>query len=292
MKKLLIVTDSNSGIKIEEGKKMDVYVIPMPFFIDGKEYLEELTLSQDEFYKFLENDSINISTSQPSIYTMRKLFSDALKEYEQIIYIPMMSSLSSTCETATSIASEFEDRVHVIDNLRISVTQKESVYEAVKMRDKGYSCEEIVKYLYDTRHVASIYIYLETLKYLKKGGRIKPAAAALANLLGIRPVLYTRGEKFDTFAKVRSISQAKKKMIRQVEKELESDFKEYYDKGKMIVSIAHTQNYDEALKFKDEIMTELPKLHFRFIDALSLSVSCHIGAGSLAIALSVDSYLD
>ena len=292
MKKLLIMTDSNSGIKIDEGKSIDVYVIPMPFFIDGNEYLEELTLSQDEFYKFLENDSTNISTSQPSAYYLRDLFKNHLKEYEKIIYIPMMSSLSATCASATTIASEFENRVYVVDNLRISITQKESVYEAVKMRDKGYSAEEIVKYLNDTRHIASIYIYLDTLKYLKKGGRIKPAAAALANLLGIRPVLYTRGEKFDTFAKVRSITQAKKKMIDQITKELNTEFKEYYDAGKMIVSVAHTQNYEEALKFKKEILEALPKMKFRFIDALSLSVSCHIGPGSLAVAITIDSYLD
>ncbi|MCH5180780.1 MAG: DegV family protein [Erysipelotrichales bacterium] len=292
MKKLLIMTDSNSGIKIDEGKNMDVFVVPMPFFIDGQEYLEELTLSQDEFYKFLKNDSVNISTSQPSAYYLRDLFKKHLKEYEQIIYIPMMSSLSATCASAISIAAEFDERVHVIDNLRISITQKESVYEAVAMRDKGYSCEEIVKYLLDTKHIASIYIYLDTLKYLKKGGRIKPAAAALANLLGIRPVLYTRGEKFDTYAKVRSITQAKRKMIDKVKSELETEFKEYYDAGKMIVSIAHTQNYEEALKFKDEILAALPKIKFRFIDALSLSVSCHIGSGALAIAISINSFLD
>lgn len=292
MKKVLIMTDSNSGVKIDEGKNMDVYVIPMPFFINGSEYLEELTLSQEEFYKFLKDDSVNISTSQPSAYYLNDIFEKSLKEYEQIIYIPMMSSLSATCASATTIALEFGGRVHVIDNLRISITQKESVYEAVKMRDLGYSVEEIVKYLNDTKHVASIYIYLDTLKYLKKGGRIKPAAAALANLLGIRPVLYTRGEKFDTFAKVRSITQAKKKMIDQISKELNGEFKEYYEAGKMVVSIAHTQNYEEALKFKDEILEALPKIQFRFIDALSLSVSCHIGAGALAIAVAIDSYLN
>ena len=292
MKKLLIMTDSNSGLKIEEGKMMDVVVIPMPFFIEGEEYLEELTLSQEEFYKFLENDSVTISTSQPSAYYLREQFTNYLKEYEQIIFIPMTSGLSATCTSATTIALEFKGRVHVIDNLRISVTQKESVYEAVAMRDKGYSAEEIVKYLYDTKHVASIYIYLDTLKYLKKGGRIKPAAAALANLLGIKPVLYSRGDKFDTFAKVRSLTQAKKKMIQQVTTELNGEFKEYYESGKMIVSVAHTQNYEEALKFKEEILEVLPKLKFRFIDALSLSVSCHIGSGALAIALSINSYID
>ncbi len=292
MKNILIITDSNSGIKIEEGKKMDVFVIPMPFFIDGKEYFEELTLSQDEFYKFLSNDATNISTSQPSAYYLRDLFKNFLTEYEKIIFIPMTSGLSSTCASATTVASEFEDKVFVIDNLRISVTQKESVYEAVKMRDKGFSCEEIVQYLNDTKHIASIYIYLDTLKYLKKGGRIKPAAAALANFLGIKPVLFTRGDKFDTFATVRSLTQAKKKMILQIKKEVTSEFKEFYEAGKMVVSIAHTQNYDEALKFKDEIEANIPNLHFRFIDALSLSVSCHIGAGALAIAISIDSYLD
>lgn len=287
MNKIKIITDSNSGLKQHEGEKLGVFVIPMPFFVDGKEYLEELTLSQEEFYPLLAKGA-NISTSQPSAFYLTELFEKTLQDYEEIIYIPMSSGLSGTCANAKVIAEQFHGRIHVIDNHRISVTQKESVLEAVYLYQQGKTAAEIEEYLLKTAYVSSIYIYLDTLEYLKKGGRITPAAALLSNLLKIKPILTTRGDKFDKFNVCRNLIKARKLMIQQAKKDVENDFKEYYEKGLMAVSVAHTENFEEAEIFKKEIQEALPKLKFHFVDPLSLSVSCHIGPGALAIALSVD----
>lgn len=287
MNKIKIITDSNSGLKQHEGEKLGVFVIPMPFFVDGKEYLEELTLSQEEFYPLLAKGA-NISTSQPSAFYLTELFEKTLQDYEEIIYIPMSSGLSGTCANAKVIAEQFHGRIHVIDNHRISVTQKESVLEAVYLYQQGKTAAEIEEYLLKTAYVSSIYIYLDTLEYLKKGGRITPAAALLSNLLKIKPILTTRGDKFDKFNVCRNLIKARKLMIQQAKKDVENDFKEYYENGLMAVSVAHTENFEEAEIFKKEIQEALPKLKFHFVDPLSLSVSCHIGPGALAIALSVD----
>lgn len=287
MKRIKIITDSNSGLKQEEGEQLDVFVIPMPFFIDGKEYLEEISLSQEEFYPLLAK-GVNISTSQPSAFYLTELFKKTLQEYDEIIYIPMSSGLSGTCANAKVIAEQFDGRVHVVDNHRISVTQKASVFEAVYLSQQGKTAQEIEDYLLKTAYVSSIYIYLDTLEYLKKGGRITPAAALLSSLLKIKPILTTRGDKFDKFDLCRNTIKARKLMIQQVKKDAENDFKEYYEKGLIAVSVAHTENYEEAESFKKEIQEALPKLKFHFVDPLSLSVSCHIGPGALAIALAVD----
>lgn len=287
MKRIKIITDSNSGLKQEEGEQLDVFVIPMPFFIDGKEYLEEISLSQEEFYPLLAR-GVNISTSQPSAFYLTELFKKTLQDYDEIIYIPMSSGLSGTCANAKVIAEQFDGRVHVVDNHRISVTQKASVFEAVYLSKQGKSAQEIEDYLLKTAYISSIYIYLDTLEYLKKGGRITPAAALLSSLLKIKPILTTRGDKFDKFDICRNIIKARKLMIQQVKKDVENDFKDYYEKGLMAVSVAHTENFEEAESFKKEIQATLPKLKFHFVDHLSLSVSCHIGPGALAIALSVD----
>ncbi len=288
MKKVKIITDSNSGIQQEEVNDLDIFVISMPFYIDGKEYLEGISLTQEKFYELLKDDS-NISTSQPSSYYLQNLFETTLKEYEEIIYIPMTSGLSSTCENAKSIAAKYNGRVHVVDNLRISVTQKTSVYEAYDLLKQGKSASEIEEYLLKSKDIQSIYIYLDTLKYLKKGGRITPTAALLGNLLKIKPILFSRGGNFEKFNTCRTIYKARELMIQQVQYELEHEFKEYYDKGLMSVNVAHTENLQEALDFKKEIMETFPNLKFNFVDALSLSVSCHIGPGALAIALAIDS---
>lgn len=291
MSKIKIITDSNSGMKQSEVDDLDIYVIPMPFYIDGKEYLEGISLSQEEFYKLLADDT-NISTSQPSVFFLQELFENTLKEYDEIIYIPMCSGLSNTCESAKNIAKDYNGRVHVIDNLRISVTQKSSVYEAAKMVKEGKTANEIEDYLMSTKSIASIYIYLDTLKYLKKGGRITPTAALLANLLKIKPILYTRGGKFEKYATCRTIHKAKELMIEKIKEELETEFKEYYNKGMMGVYIAHTQNFEEAKIFKEDIETAIPNVKVSYIDPLSLSVSCHIGAGALAIAISINNTLN
>ncbi len=287
MGKIKIITDSNSGIKQKDVNDLDIFVIPMPFYINGQEYFEDISLTTEEFFKFLEQDA-NISTSQPSTMYLQDLFTNTLKDYDEIVYIPMSSGLSSTCESAKVVAKSFNNKVHVIDNLRISVTQKSSVFEANRLKNLGKSASEIETYLMETKNIASIYIYLDTLKYLKKGGRITPTAALLANLLKIKPILYTRGGKFEKFATCRTIYKAKDIMIEQIKKELEGEFKEYYQQGLMTLHIAHTQNYEEAQNFKKEINEKLPNLKVGYIDPLSLSVSCHIGAGALALAMAID----
>lgn len=287
MKKIKIITDSNSGLTQSEVQDLDIFVIPMPFYIDGKEYLEGISLTQKEFYKLLKDDT-NISTSQPSSFYLQELFTNTLKEYEEIIYIPMSSGLSNTCMNAMSIAKAFNGKVHVIDNKRISIIQKTSVFEAYELLKQGKSAAEIEKYLLDTAHIQSIYIYLDTLKYLKKGGRCTPTAALLSNLLKIKPILYTRGDKFEKFNTCRTIYKAKELMIEQIKKDIENEFQKEYDDGLLCISVAHTENEEEAENFKNEIIQAMPKLKFNYVDALSLSVSCHIGPGALALGITCD----
>lgn len=291
MSKVKIITDSNSGILQAEAESLGLFVIPMPFTINGEDYLEEITMSQERFFELLEQDA-DVKTSQPSLVYLEELWTNLLKENDELLYIPMTSGMSATCENAKNLAEKFDGKVFVVDNKRISVTQKESVFEAIKLVEQGKSASEIREYLESTKHLHSIYIMLNVLKYLKKGGRISPAAAMLGDLLKFKPILSSRGESFEKFAIVMSTKQGERKMIQRIKEEMETDFKEQYEAGKMTVSVAHTQNFEEAERFKEEIIKELPKLHFRFVDSLSLSVSCHIGAGALAIAVSVDNFLD
>ena len=289
MKKIKIITDSNSGILQSEAEELGIYVIPMPFTVNNEEYLEEISMSQDEFFKHLESDA-DVKTSQPSQYYLENLWNDLLKENDELLYIPMCSGLSATCANAKRYAENFDNKVHVVDNLRISVTQRESVMEAIALAKKGKSAADIKKYLEETKNKASIYITVGTLKYLKKGGRINPAVATIGTLLKVKPILFTRGDKFNKFAMTMSLAQAKKKMIEKIKEELETEFKEEYEKGKMYLSIAHTQNEAEALKFKEEVMSAIPNIEVHYVAPLSLSVSCHIGPGALALTLTVNNY--
>ena len=288
MSKIAVLTDSNSGITIEEGKWNGIHVIPMPFVINGEEYLEEISLSQKEFYEKLKQNA-NISTSQPSIYSLMDTWDTLLKEYDEIIYIPMSSGLSATCANATSLSrqEEYKGKVHVVDNQRISITQKLSCYEAKHLVDLGKSSDEIVSYLMNTKMTSSIYIMVDTLEYLKKGGRVTPAAAALGALLNIKPVLQIRGQKLDSYCKVLSTRVGRIKMINAIKHDLENDFKDAYEQGKMVLSIAHTDNLKEAQSFKDQVQETFPNLKILYLDSLSLSVSCHIGPGSLAISCAI-----
>ena len=290
MKRVLIITDSNAGILQSEAKTLGIKIIPMPFIINGEEYYEDINLSQKEFYEKLENENASVSTSQPSTYYLRELWDEALKEYEEIVYIPMSSGLSASQANAQAQSTYYKGRVQVVDNQRISVTQKESVLEAIELVKQGKTAREIREYLESTKEISSIYIVVDTLKYLKKGGRVTAAGAALGTILRIKPVLQIRGKKLDAFFKAMNIKQAKIKMITQMKLDLENDFKEYYEQGKMIISIAHTQNYEEAEKFKDDIIRMIPGVIVRFIDPLSLSVSCHIGPGALAVACVIKNY--
>lgn len=291
MKKIAIVTDSNSGITQAEGKKLGIFVIPMPFTIDGEEYLEEISISQEKFFELLEKGS-DVKTSQPSQFYLEELWTDLLKEYESVVYIPMTSGLSGTCENAKQYAEKFTGKVLVVDNLRISVPQKISVYEAIEMVKLGKTALEIKDYLENTKDKFSIYITLSTLKYLCKGGRVTPTAAALGKMLKLKPILYTRGQSFEKYAVTMSFNQAKRKMIEKIKSELETEFKEAYSQGKMALLVAYTKFKDEALKFKEEIEKAFPNMKVLFADPLSLSISCHTGAGALGIGICICNYLD
>ena len=282
MSKIAIVTDSNSGITQEEGRRLGVAVIPMPFFINEKMYLEGITLTQEEFYKWLEQDAA-ISTSQPSPGETMGLWDSLLKEYDEIVQIPMSSGLSATCATAMALSQEYAGRVHVVDNQRISVTQRQSVVDAIALRDAGRDGAKIKQILEDEKSNSSIYITLETLKYLKKGGRITPAAAAIGTVLNLKPVLQIQGEKLDAFAKVRGKKQARRTMLKAMKADFESRFKDFVDNGEMCLEAAYTGNAEEAMEWKQEIQEAFPGMDIH-MDPLSLSVACHIGQGSLAIA--------
>ena len=272
--KVAIVTDSNSGISQEEAKKIGVTVIPMPFLIDGEEYFEDINLTQEEFYKKLMSGA-DVSTSQPSISGVVEVWKELLKTYDEIVHIPMSSGLSASCETATSFAEEFEGKVQVVDNKRISVTQKSSVYDALYLATQGKSAKEIKEALLESGKNSSIYIMLSTLKYLKKGGRITPAAALVGRVLGIKPVLQIQGAKLDKFAQVLSFAQGRKKMSEQVIKDMTTRFGDQLKKGKLRIDMAYTYDKEKIETFRAEANKMLKKynLEVSFIDRLSLSVS-------------------
>ena len=279
MSKLAIITDSNSGITQSRGKELGIFVLPMPFFIDGQLFLEDITLTQEQFYERLGADS-DISTSQPSPGDVMELWEKVLKDYDEIVHIPMSSGLSSSCATAMSIAGEYGGRVQVVNNQRISVTQEQSVYDAMKLRDEGKSAEEIKEILEKERLLSSIYITVDTLKYLKKGGRITPAAAAIGTVLNLKPVLQIQGEKLDAFAKVRGWKAAKKAMLNAVEKDLNGRFADIKDQ--MVLGMAYTCSFEEAQEWKGEILERFPG--YELLEGpLSLSVACHIGPGAMAV---------
>lgn len=278
MGKIAVVTDSNSGITQEKGKELGVHVIPMPFYIDGELFLEDITLTQEAFYEKLASDC-EISTSQPAPGEVMEFWDKLLKEYDEIVHIPMSSGLSSTCETAIMLSKDYDGKVEVVGNQRISVTQKTSVMDAVRLAKAGKSALEIKEILEAEKLESSIYITVDTLKYLKRGGRITPAAAAIGTVLNLKPVLQIQGEKLDAFAKVRGWKQAKKTMLDAMEKDLLHRF----GSKKMALLAAYTCSAEEARSWKEELEERFPNYTID-MDPLSLSVACHIGSGALAVA--------
>ena len=284
MANVKIVTDSNSGITQKEAEELGITVLPMPFLINGKEYYEDINLTQPEFYEFLKKDA-DVHTSQPSISAVTELWEKLLADGSEIVHIPMSSGLSESCRTAEALAKDFGGRVQVVDNQRISITMRHSVLDAIKMKNAGKSAKEIKDALFASKFDSSIYISLDTLKYLKKGGRLTPAAAFIGTLLGIRPVLQIQGEKLDAFKKVKTMRKAKEVMIEAIRSDLTNRFADFVKKGEMRMYVAHTDNDAEAQAFAEELKANFPEIPFLYINPLSLSVSCHIGPGSLAVAI-------
>ncbi|WP_125144017.1 DegV family protein [Clostridium transplantifaecale] len=279
--KIAVVTDSNSGITQAQGKELGIKVLPMPFMIDGKEYMEDISLTQREFYEKMAED-LDISTSQPSPDSIVELWDGLLEEYDEIVHIPMSSGLSGSCQTALMLAEDYDGRVQVVNNHQISVTQRQSALDALTMAERGMSALEIKEELERTSHNSTIYITVDTLKYLKKGGRITPAAAALGTLLRLKPVLTIQGEKLDAFAKARTMKQAKAMMISAIQHDLETRWNDREGKNTHL-EIAHSNSEEAALQLKEELQEIFPDTDI-YMDPLSLSVACHIGPGGLAIA--------
>lgn len=286
MKKIAIMTDSNSGITQKEAAGLGISVLPMPFMINDATYFEDINLTQDRFYEFLENDAV-VSTSQPSPDSLIHMFHKLLAEYDEVVHIPMSSGLSGSCQTACMLAQEpeFDGKVFVVNNQRISVTQTQSVLDAMELAKKGYDGAQIKKILEEDKFNSSIYIMLDTLFYLKKGGRITPAAAALGTLLKLKPVLQIQGEKLDAFAKARTKSAGKSMMLQAIKNDIENRFGGFDESAKERVTlhIAYTKDAEEAELWKQEVMEAFPGFRLKMAP-LSLSVACHIGPGALALA--------
>ena len=281
MGRIAIATDSNSGITQSEARDLGVYVIPMPFYSNGKTFFEEIDLSQDEFYDHLQNGT-DISTSMPTVGDVLSFWDELLKEYDEVLYIPMSSGLSSSCETAMMLSGEYAGKVQVVNNQRISVTMRQSVLDAIYLASVGMNSMEIKNFLEKTKFESSIYIMVDTMTYLKKGGRVTPTAAALGTLLKIKPVLQIQGEKLDLFGKARTAKQAKSMMTEQLAKDFANRF-QTPDGSQMNIAVAYTKNIAPALEFQSELQQIYPN-HEILVRPLSLSISCHIGPGSLAVA--------
>ena len=282
MNRVAIVTDSNSGITQEDAKKLGIYLLPMPFFINGQEYFEDISLSQSDFYKKMaEND--NITTSQPAVGDILDLWNHLLESHDEIVHIPMSSALSGSCDTATTLAEDFDGRIQVINNQRISVTQMSSALDALNLAKSGKSAHEIKEILEQSKHEQSIYITVDSLKYLKKGGRITPAAAAIGTVLNLKPILQIQGGKLDAFSKCRGMKQSRKIMIDAMVSDFDKRFGEAVKNHEMCLYIAHTNNIKLAEEFKEQSQESFPDYDIK-IYPLSLSVACHIGPNSLALA--------
>ena len=281
MGKVAVITDSNSGITQSQAKELGIFVLPMPFMIDEEPFFEDINLTQEEFYQKLETGA-NVVTSQPSPESVLKMWKEVLCKYDEIVHIPMSSGLSGSCQSAMMLAGDFNGRVQVVNNQRISVTQRQSAMDALELAERGMNAGQIKDFLEKDKFNSSIYIMLNTLSYLKKGGRITPAAAAIGTLLKLKPVLQIQGDKLDAFAKARTASQGKATMINAIRSDMENRFGGA-SKENIWLEVAYSKDRDAALAFRDELLREFPGFDI-WVDPLSLSVACHIGPGSLAVA--------
>lgn len=292
MKKVAIMSDSNCGITQSEAKEMGIFVLPMPLYINEEMFYEDITLTQEQFYERLAQD-VDVKTSQPTPGEVTDMWDKILTEYDEIVHIPMSSGLSGSCETAMMLAEDddYKDKVFVVDNQRISITMIHSIYDAMALAKAGKSGKEIKDILTAEKMESSIYITLETLKYLKKGGRITPAAAAIGTVLNLKPVLQIQGEKLDAFSKTRGIKAAKKVMLDAIKKDLDTRFAKHVDTCGMYMAIAYTADKEKAMEWKAEVEAAFPGYEL-IMYPLSLSVACHIGPGAVAVAVSKKVSLD
>ena len=280
--KTAIITDTNSGMLPEDAAEHGIFLLPMPIIIDGREYLEHIDITPDQFYA-RQLEGAEIHTSQPSAGDVIDLWEKLLKDYDEVVHIPMSSSLSGSCQSAQLYARDFGGRVHVVDNQRISVTQRQSALDAKALADGGASGAEIRRILEETKAESHIYIMVDTLKYLKKGGRITPTAATIAGVLNIKPVLQIQGGKLDAFAKCRGVKSAKKTIIRAVTDGVVNEFGGLdAPKPGAWLGFAYTHNHDAAETFLAEAKEAFPGFDIH-ADELPMSIATHVGPGSLAM---------
>lgn len=286
MKAIGIATDSHSGIAPAEAKKLGVRVLPMPFFIDGECYYEEVSITREEFFNQL-NSGKKITTSQPTPDAVMEFWREGLKEYEKLVYIPMSSGLSGSCNTAKMLAQEeeFEDRVIVVDNGRVSTPLVRSIMDALEMVKEGYSADEIRQMLEDAKSDMVIYLGVENLEYLKRGGRITPATAAIGTLLNIKPVLKLDVGVLEAFRKCRGMKKAKREMLEAIKHDFETVFREQYENGEVYLLAATSANDTVTEEWLKEIREFFPGMEI-LSDNLSLGISCHTGEGALGIGCS------
>lgn len=294
MKKVALVVDNSAAMTEQDLVKANVKaVVPISFIINGEEYYEGKNMTYGQFYEFLKDKNANISTCQPSVENVKETWRNILKDNDEIVYVILSSGLSEACNTALNASheEEFEGRVFVVNNQRVSYMNKVAMFEAAKLIEDGKSAKEIKTYLEDTKGEVGAYIAVDTLKYLKKGGRITPTAAAIGTLLNIKPILQLHGGKLDSFAKVMSMKQAKSKLIGAVRKEIEDRFPEELSQGKISISVAHTfedLNSQELADFVKEVKQAFADAKFFVCDPLPLFIACHTGPKSLAIGFAVD----
>ena len=292
--KTAIVIDNAGYLSEEEVKKLNIAkVIPISFIVNGEEYYQDVNMTYDQFYKFLEDKNTSVSTSQPSIELVKEAWREVLKDNDEIIYIPLSSGLSEACNSALNASreEEFIDRVYVANNQRVSFMNKFSIYEARCLVDEGKTAKEIKAYLEEVRGECGAYIAVDDIAYLKKGGRVTPAAAAIATILHIKPILQVHGGKLDAYGKIMSMKLAKNKLITATRKEVEDRFSEEYEQGKIVFSVIHTNpniNSPEIEKFKNEVSEQLSNMRLFSTDPLPLFVACHTGPGTLAVGYCVD----
>lgn len=282
MSRVAIMTDSNSGLSPAEAKEYGIYVVPMPFYIDGKVFYEGVTITREEFFSRLNADA-DITTSQPEPGTVTDMWTELLKTHDQVVYAPMSSGLSGACATAKMLAAEFDGKVRVVDNQRISVPLVQSLLDARRMAEQGMDADEIGRILEETRFDNSIYIMVDTLKYLKKGGRVTPLAAAVGTVLNIKPILQIQGEKLDAYSKARGRVQGKAVMIEALRKTLDDKFAGLDPVNDLWLQAAHTVSDEEALAWKNELEEAFPGMECR-LAPLGLSIACHTGEGALGCA--------
>lgn len=286
MRKVGIVTDSHSSISQDEAKKLGIWVLPMPFYIDEECYYEGTTLSREEFFDKLKSKQ-KLTTSQPSPAEVMGIWDEALKECETIVYIPISSGLSSSCATATAFALEddYEGKVFVVDNGRVATPLHQTILDAIDLINIGKTAKEVKEILERMRDKMSIYIVVDDLEYLKRGGRINATTATLGTILNVKPILRFDVGILDQYKKCRGVKAAKKAMLEAMKNELETKFKEYYDKGQVRLLAASSAGKEETDEWVNEIREAFGGVEV-LCDDLSMGVSCHIGPGGLGIGCS------